>query len=181
MNVCARFIVLYKEIGMAKKFRNTVAGASLCFILAGTLAGCAAAPSPHLTEAQKENRAYMSQINGFIENLSSCLDSFNSAVSRYDTVGMKAQISKISDEIDKLSKKDAPEVLAPMKDKYLSALGTLKTALNSYVDLYSAAQQGTTLTFTSKAYADKLAAIQKQYDEGLASLKEADAIALDLK
>ena len=56
----------------------------------GLLAGCAGQGNT-ATQEQKDNRAYMSQVNELMVELDEGLDSFVAAVSRNDIVNMRLQ------------------------------------------------------------------------------------------
>ena len=66
------------------------------------LAGCASRGEDSAQEAQKANRAYMSQINETMESLKADLDDFVDAVSRDDIVNMRKQADNAFKRIDQL-------------------------------------------------------------------------------
>ena len=126
-------------------------------------------------EAQKANRAYMSQVNETMNNLSTALQSFVDAVSRDDLVNMRAQADNAYKLLDKLEAIEAPDELADIKTQYLEGTSHLKEALNRYIELYTDAK--TSSSFDWSTYDARLGEIQALYDEGIEALAKGDAAA----
>ncbi|NPD30806.1 hypothetical protein HLV37_02790 [Eggerthellaceae bacterium zg-1084] len=164
-----------------------VAGALCSALMVGVLAtGCTlsgpeAASTPE-QRAQKDNRAYMSQLNDALSGMRDGLGAFTQAVSRNDVVSMRTQADRALASIDKVSSLEAPEALTEVHGTYVSGLEKLKGALSDYVTLYTdmkaAIDQG---TFDANAFAAKVGEVQSAYDEGMELLKKADEQAAALQ
>ena len=139
----------------------------------GLLAGCAGQGNT-ATQEQKDNRAYMSQVNELMFELDEGLDSFVAAVSRNDIVNMRLQAENAYQSIDKLAKLEAPEALADVQKQYVDGTEKLREALDGYIALYSDMNSG---SFDQSTYDKRVADVQKLYDEGVAALEEADKTA----
>ena len=143
-------------------------------VLSLALAACTQAADT-ATEAQKANRAYMSQVNETMNSLSSALGSFVDAVSRDDVVNMRAQADNAYQLLDKLEQLEAPEELSDIKDGYVEGTTKLREALDGYIALYTEAKNSA--TFDWSKFDARLASIQSLYDQGIAALEKADAAA----
>lgn len=166
---------------MAFSNSKTIAKAiAVCVAAAlGTAAlfGCSAAGSG-ASQQQNGNRQYMSQVNQVMDDLEIALANFNDAVSRDDVVGMQTQSNNALSMLDDLAGIEAPEDLADVKNGYEQGSDLLRTALNDYVALYTEIASATDgQPFDWSGYDARLAEIQKNYDEGIAKLKEADELA----
>lgn len=141
------------------------------------LFGCSAAGTS-TSQQQNGNRQYMSQVNQVMDDLEIALANFNDAVSRDDVVGMQTQSNNALSTLDDLAGIEAPEDLADVKNGYEQGSDLLRTALNDYVALYTEIASATDAQpFDWSSYDARLAEIQKNYDEGIAKLKEADELA----
>lgn len=153
---------------------------ALCMAVAlGSVAlfGCSAAGSG-TSQQQNGNRQYMSQVNQVMDDLEIALANFNDAVSRDDVVGMQTQSDNALSTLDDLAGIEAPEDLADVKSGYEQGSDLLRSALNDYVALYTEIASATDdQPFDWSSYDARLAEIQKNYDEGIAKLKEADELA----
>lgn len=150
----------------------------LACLLAGVMAlsACSAGANSALTDEQKANRAYMSQVNEAMVELDGNLDSFIDAVSRGDVVNMRTQADNAYKSLDKLAQIEAPEALASVKEKYVEGTGKLEKALDAYIQLYADADKGGK-SFDWSTYDERMKEIQKLYDEGVAALEEGDKAA----
>lgn len=153
--------------------------------LAATLAALALSAcmpqSNAASEEQEANRQYMAQVNQAMADLSDKLEGFTDAVVRGDVVTMRTQVDSALKVIDQLEQMEAPEVLADVKAGYVEGCNSLRSALNSYVDLYTEMASATDAQpFDFSSYATRLKEIQKAYDEGIAKLQETDAKAAQL-
>lgn len=162
---------------MMKRSIITIVVAAL---LAMSMAGCTGLQQNNQeAEAQAANRQYMSQVNQITEELTAGLAAFDTAVSDNDLVAMRLQADSAFKALDSLSSLEAPEVLKEVQAGYVEGANKLKDALNAYIDLYAeAANEGASMS--ASAYADRLAAIQQTYNEGIAKLQETDKQATEL-
>ena len=138
------------------------------------LGGCAQQDSA-AAQQQSQNRQYMTQVNQVMEDLKSRLDSFTDAVSRGDVVGMRAQADNAFKAIDSLGKLEVPDDLKDIQQEYVDGANGLKDALNSYIDLYTEIDSATEAQpFDWSTYADRVAQIKRQYDDGIGKLQSGD-------
>lgn len=154
----------------------TMAAAAILALGALSIAGCAttAASDPN-AEAQAQNRAYMTQVNQTMEDLSDRLDSFNEAVSRGDVVTMKGEAENAYKCIASIESLEAPEALKDIKQSYVDGCNSLKSALDSYIALYTEVESATAeAPFDYSTFQSRIQEIQGLYDQGIAKLQEAD-------
>ena len=151
-------------------------GALACAIAlaCGLLAGCANTAANNANSEQQANRTYMSQVNEIMEQLDSGLDSFIDAVSRGDVVNMRTQADNAFQILDKLAELEAPEDLADVQEKYVEGADKLREALDAYITLYTDMSKS---SFDQSTYDDRIAQIQKLYDDGVKLMQEADEAA----
>lgn len=147
--------------------------ACLAALAAGCLAACSSAATG-VDAAQQDNKSYMSQVNGIMDELGSDLDSFVDAVSRNDLVNMRTQADNAYKALDDLEALEVPDDLADVQKKYVDGSAKLRKALDDYIDLFTEASSG---ALEQSTYEDRIAVIQKAYDEGVALLKEGDELA----
>ena len=140
------------------------------------LAGCANTGGTSATPEQQANRAYMSQVNAIMEELGAGLDSFTDAVSRNDLVNMRTQADDAFKSLDKLADLEVPDDLTDVHEKYVAGTSKLREALEGYIALYADMNSG---SLDQVAYEDRIAEIQKLYDEGVKLLEEGDKLAAD--
>ena len=132
-------------------------------------------------EEQEANRQYMAQVNQTTAELADKLEGFTDAVVRGDVVSMRTQADNALKVLDELEQIEAPEVLAEVKAGYVEGCASLRTALNSYVDLYTEIASATDAQpYDFSGYAERLKEIQQAYDAGIDKLKETDAKAAAL-
>ena len=63
------------------------------------------------SQAQSDNRAYMTQVNQTMETLQTRLNGFSDAVSRGDVVTMRTQADNAFKALDELDSQEAPDAL----------------------------------------------------------------------
>ena len=163
---------------MSNAIRTSIAklGALVCVIAlaCGLLAGCANTATTKATEEQQANRAYMSQVNEIMEQLDKSLDSFVDAVSRGDVVNMRTQADNAFKILDKLDALEAPESLSDVQKNYEEGSAKLREALDDYIKLYSDMNDS---SFDKSTYNERIADIQKLYDEGVELMQQGDEAA----
>ena len=157
----------------SRSVKRIIAVAS-ALILVLALASCVPS-SDSSNDAQKANRAYMSQVNETMNSLSAALSSFVDAVSRDDLVNMRAQADNAYKLLDKLDALEAPDGLSDIKESYVEGSSKLKEALDEYIALYSEAK--TSESFDWSKFDKRIAEIQSLYDQGIAALEKGDAVA----
>lgn len=155
---------------IAKKIGIGICAAALSV----ALVGCGPAGSS-ATEAQKANRAYMSQVNETMVELDESLDGFVDAVSRGDIVNMRTQADNAYKVLDKLAGIQAPEELKGVREDYVNGTAKLRDALDRYIALYTEMSSDASSFMTQDDYDARIAAIQALYDEGVALLQKGDA------
>ena len=159
---------------MSMKSSKCIIALLSVLVLSLALVACTQAADT-ATDEQKANRAYMSQVNEIMNGLSGSLDSFVEAVSRDDVVNMRAQADNAYQLLDKLEALEAPEGLSDIKDGYVEGSTKLREALDAYITLYSEAKNSS--TFDWSKFDARMASIQSLYDQGIAALEKADAVA----
>ena len=160
------------------KFGSISRRVVLACALAGSLALSACAPggTATLTDEQKANRAYMSQVNEIMVELDGNLDSFIDAVSRGDIVNMKTQADNAYKALDKLSELEAPEALSGVQKSYTEGTQKLEEALDAYIKLYTEAEKAGK-DFDWSSYDERIKEIQGLCDSGVKALEEGDKAA----
>lgn len=164
-----------------KHTRFVKALVALCagVLLVAGLAGCAQQDTT-ATQQQNDNREYMTKVNQVMDDLQGKLASFTDAVSRGDVVGMRTQADNAFKSVDDLNKLEAPDDLKDIQQDYVDGTGKLKDALNAYIDLYIEIDSATdSQPFDWASYDQRIGDIQKQYDEGIAKLKDGDTKAAE--
>ena len=147
-----------------------------CFV---AFVGCSAGQSATATDEQKANSAYMLQVNETMVELDDSLSLFVDAVSRGDVVNMRTQAENAYKSLDKLAGIEAPEALSDIKKNYVEGTEKLREALDGYIDLYTEAANSRD-EVEADSFNEKIAQIQKLYDEGIAALKAGDEAAANL-
>ena len=151
-----------------------VAAACAGVLMVATLGGCAQQDTA-ATQQQAENRQFMTQVNQKMDDLQTRLTSFTDAVSRGDVVGMQTQADNAFKVIDDLNNVNTPDDLKDIKQEYVDGANELKDALNAYIGLYTEIDSATDEhPFDWSTYDQRLADIQKQYDEGIGKLQSGD-------
>lgn len=135
------------------------------------ITGCAGPGSSAVSERAQANRAYMSQVNETMDKLSSELDSFKDAVARGDVVNTRTQANNAFKELDKLAAIEAPDDFSDVHAEYIEGVDKMRDALNSYIDLFTESKSE---SFDWSTYDSRIEGIQKQYDEGVEALGQAD-------
>lgn len=165
---------------MQKRIGRLVALACAGVLAVALLAGCTQQSNAE-SEAQAENRHYMSSVNQAVEDLTSRLGSFEEAVTRGDVVTMRTQFDNAMKALDELAALEAPEALADIQAGYVEGCTALKEALSSYVELYTEIESATEAhPFDYATFADRVKTIQDQYNDGIAKLEAADQKATEL-
>ncbi len=168
-------IPLEAKVAMTKIVVRKISVALCALVLSiGMLAGCAGGPVNGASEEQQANRTYMSQVNQAMVELGDNLDQFVDAVSRDDVVNMRTQADNAYKTLDKLSELEAPEALADVKQGYVDGTSKLREALDEYIKLYTEARSD---DFDWSKYDNRVADVQKLYDEGVSLLQTADETA----
>lgn len=160
------------------RFSSIARRGVLACVLAGSLAlsACATGGNATLTDEQKANRAYMSQVNETMVELDESLDSFVDAVSRGDVVNMRTQADNAYKVLDTLAELEAPESLSDVQKKYVEGSQKLEEALDAYIQLYAEADKAGK-DFDWSSYDNRIKEIQQLYDDGVKALEEGDKAA----
>ena len=146
--------------------------AMVCALCLGAISGCA--PSEQTDNAAKD-RAYLSQANTTMMRLNADLEPFTAAVAAEDVVSMEQAAANVYRDIDAFKSITAPELMQDIHKEYCAGCDDLKQALQSYVALYKDAAN-TDIDEIN----DAIAAIQQQYDSGVAHLQAADKMVTEL-
>lgn len=165
---------------MTHSILSRIAGAACALALAASalvFAGCAQQSST-ANDQSSASRQYMTQVNQKMDDLTDRLSGFSDAVARGDIVTMRTQADNAFKAIDELSAIEAPDALKDVQESYVEGCSSLRDALSAYIDLYSEIDgSSNSSSFDYSTYADRLSAIQDQYNQGIDKLKEADTAA----
>lgn len=163
---------------MKRSFIATFSLMAAALLMAACLfSGCVGNSASNVNSEQQANRAYMSQVNEIMDQVSVELEEFVNAVSAGDVVGMRAQAEDASRALAKISSLEPPEALKDIQQSYVDGVAKLQDALNQYVTLYAETDSA---SFNSANFEERLASIQSLYDEGVAALKKGDEDAAGL-
>lgn len=154
---------------------TTAALAALC------LSACIGSqPVPEDENKELTPAQYMTNVNQIAENLSASLEAFEEAVDDNDLSAMQAKADSAFAVLDEFESMDIPEQLKDVNEKYQDASDSLKSALNDYIALYTEISDSSdSKPFDYGKYPERLESIQKQYDNGLNLLEEADKLAAE--
>ena len=159
-----------REIFM-KRIITLIASIVLAGVLCGgVLVGCASSTqSGVLTEAQEENRAYMQEVNQVMAGFNLLCTDFALALENNDADQVEKDTQNIAENLETLKGLEVPEALTDVHEAYVEGAEKLVAALTDYLALSQSDAD-----VTSQAYAEQLAKIQAEYDEGVAALKAGD-------
>lgn len=148
--------------------------------LAVSLWGCAT-PGAGTADEQSANRAYMSQVNQILNELSTELNDFDEAVARGDVVAMRTEADQAFKTLQQFHNLDVPSDLATVNDDYEIGIDSLRSALDGYITLYTEIESATEAhPFNYSTLDERIKVIQDLYDEGISHLKSGDETAADL-
>lgn len=154
--------------------------AAIAFALA-FLVACT--PAQQAADEEKPPTAsdYMVSMAKSSTQLSERLSDFAAAVAENDVSAVQAKADAAYEVIDQMDGLEAPDELKEVKDKYNEATKSLKDALKDYTALYLEIQNAPEgAPRDDAAYAQRIEAVQKEYDQGLNHLEEADEMASKL-
>ena len=140
---------------------------ALCAMSLVAVAGCA--PAEQQKDAAALNRAYLSQANTTMMQLNADLEPFTAAVAANDVVTMEQAAASVYRDIDAFKSIKPSDGMKDIHAEYCAGCDDLKQALQSYVALYKDAADADV-----KDINESVAAIQAQYDSGIAHLQAAD-------
>ena len=162
-----------------KKFLILFSSCLGVFLSLCLLSACSAKMSAGELSSSEKDRAYLAQVNDLLTDMDGDLKSFTDATSRNDLVAVQSNAKKINYLISSISNLDVPDDMKSVHDQYVSGCNALNRALNDYVCLYcDVINRGADVN--APEYAQKLAAIQSLYNNGLKVLKDADQALADL-
>ena len=147
--------------------------AALCALSLAAMVGCE--PLGQTEDTAAQNRAYLSQANTSMIHLNADLDSFTAAVAAEDLVTMEQVAGAVYRDIDAFEAITAPNDMKGIHEEYKAGCEDLKQALQSYVALYKDADE-----MDEKDMNEAIAAIQAQYDSGIAHLEAGDKMVTEL-
>ena len=136
--------------------------------------GCSA--SNEQTDAQTQNRQYMSSVNTIMETLNTNMDTFSKAVKDGEVVSLTAQLSSVDQCVSDLQGLTVPDAMGDIQSSYVNGAKELQTALSSYVQLYEDVKAPANGVAPSTSdYNSRMADIQSHYDAGIKALQDADS------
>ena len=148
--------------------------AAFCFACLAALVGCAS--NNEQTDAQTQNRQYMSSVNTIMETLNTNMGTFSEAVKDGEVVSLSAQLSAVDQCVSDLEGLSVPDAMGDIHSSYVDGAKELQTALSSYVQLYEDVKAPASGVAPSGAdYDSRMAEIQSHYDAGIKALQDADS------
>ena len=108
--------------------------AAFCLACLAALVGCAS--NNEQTDAQTQNRQYMSSVNTIMETLNTNMGAFSEAVKDGEVVSLSAQLSAVDQCVSDLEGLSVPDAMGDIHSSYVNGAKELQTALSSYVQLY---------------------------------------------
>ena len=148
--------------------------AAFCLACLSALVGCSA--SNEQTDAQTQNRQYMSSVNTIMETLNTNMDTFSKAVKDGEVVSLTAQLSSVDQCVSDLQGLTVPDAMGDIQSSYVNGAKELQTALSSYVQLYEDVKAPANGVAPSTSdYNSRMADIQSRYDAGIKALQDADS------
>lgn len=145
-----------------------------CFTCVALLIGCSSGTAAQANDPQTQNRQYMSNVNQIMEDISTEMDSFTTAVQEGEVISLSSQLDSVNESVEKLKSLEVPEAMQDIHASYVSGAEELQTALNDYVTLYEDIKAPQSGSFDYSTYGERLAEIQEHYNAGITALQEAD-------
>ena len=137
--------------------------AAFCLACLAALVGCAS--NNEQTDAQTQNRQYMSSVNTIMETLNTNMGAFSEAVKDGEVVSLSAQLSAVDQCVSDLEGLSVPDAMGDIHSSYVNGAKELQTALSSYVQLYEDVKAPANGVAPSGAdYDSRMAEIQSHYD-----------------
>lgn len=128
--------------------------------------------------AQKaENSAYFAQVNSISSDFKNILSDFSTCVKDKNVDEMKNKVENAQKAIDDFNKIDTPKSCKEIQKAYSDGYLQLQQALSDYVTVYSDYING---QMDANVLNERVASVQKSYNEGLELLKKADKLASDI-
>lgn len=158
---------------MVRPFGKLAAVAAAFALCLACLAGCAGAANN--VDAAAQNRAYMAQANTAMMQLNDDLVPFAEAAAAGDIVTMEQTAATAVRDMQAFEEIVAPEGMAEIHAEYAAGCKDLRAALQGYVQLYRDSASVDDADFN-----ERIAAIQKQYDEGIAHIQQGDKMVTEL-
>lgn len=148
--------------------------ALVCALCLAALVGCSSTSNSQ-TDAQTQNRQYMSSVNSIMETLETNMSAFATAVKDGEVVSLSSQLSSVNKCVEDLNALTVPDAMKDIHSSYVTGATELQTALSSYVDLYEDVAAPESGSYDYSDYESRLADIQSHYDAGIAALQDADS------
>lgn len=146
---------------------------AMCVMCATVLAGCSGNNAE--TDAQTQNRQYMTNVNQIMEDLNTNMQDFATAVQDGEVISLSSQLDSVNDSVEKLKALSVPDAMKDIQSQYVAGSEELQTALQLYVQLYEDVEAPASGSFDYGTYSDRLAEVQSHYDAGIAALQDADS------
>lgn len=153
-----------------------------CLVLIGSLSGCSSQQSAMNAEDQTLTPSeYMVKLNQAADTLHENLDAFAVAVSSGDITTLQSKSNNAFQAMDELKELKTPNELAEIRSKYEEAVDALRSALNDYIAMYIEIENSPDMSkIDLQKYSERFTNIQKEYDNGINLLEQADTAAKNL-
>ncbi len=161
----------------ANKRRLSMIGL-LALVCALSISVYACAPNEQ-AQSQKENRAYMSQLNTEMDGLKERLTEFDTAVEQGNIITIKTKAGSALKSIEAIEALTPPDSLKNIHKQYVAGCTDLESALTAYVDLYAKVSDQSDESYNREDYPNDIKEIQDLYNKGIQELKDADSAAIN--
>lgn len=158
---------------MVKRFGKLFTVIAACALCLACLAGCGGGVSD--AEAAANNRAYMAQANTAMMQLNADLVPFSEAAAAGDVVTMEQAATTAMRDMRAFEEITAPEGMTAIHAEYVAGCRDLRAALQQYVQLYRESPN-----LDDAAFNERIATIQRQYDDGIAHIQQGDKLVTEL-
>ena len=172
MQCVRRCVFRSGKVSMKAKARFLVI-AALCIACLSALVGCSSNSAE--SDAQTQNRQYMSSVNTIMETLSTNMGEFSTAVKDKEVVSLSSQLSSVNQCVSDLEALTVPEAMNDIHSSYVQGAKELQTALSSYVQLYEDVKAPQNGSYNYSDYDSRIADIQSHYNAGIQALQDADS------
>lgn len=163
-----------------RSFKKIVTALSVftlsCFLVIAAMCICSCDKiGMNVSDVEKAaTNAYFSEVTSLSRDLTSSLADFQADVKEKNIDAMKDKLEKTQSIIDDFNKLDVPQNCEDVQKDYLDGFIQLQNALSNYVQIYSDFING---TIDNSVLQERVAEVQKSYNEGLALLRQADKLA----
>ena len=149
--------------------------------LAVPIAGCTSPADMELEEQPVTASQYMVNLNDMSGKLADKLQEFSDSVGSGKISAMQTKAQEAYAVLDEMAALEAPDDISEIKQQYDDAATQLKGALNDYMALYTEIYDSADMAdFDYSSYTHRIEDVQKQYDNAIGALEDADKKAAEM-